>query len=417
MGGGLIQLAAYGSQDIYLTGNPQITFFKMVYRRHTNFSIEASEQTVKGNKILGNKVSITVERTGDLVSRIYVEWDVAAFFGTGNSNTKIFAPNIGHSLLKNVLLEIGGERVDRHYSHWYTLWNELTDINPYGHKPAVQSGTSKENCKPPIQNPTGTSKNATLYQRMSYNHIGATADNSVFELDPQKAFIPLQFWFCRNPGLALPLLALKYHDIKLNITFPDLKEITDDDTSNFSGDIQNTKVWVDYIYLDTDERRRFAETTHEYLVEQLQTQTITSTTTQLIFNHPIKELIWTKIPSKTVSSTSGPATPTELNIANSYSLKFNGHNRFTPRHRNYFTRAQIWQYHSGYGGTTVPDSIAVYSFALKPEEHQPSGTCNFSRLDNVHLIQTPNSDTLNVYAINYNILRIHSGKSALAYKN
>lgn len=409
MGGGLIQIAAHGSQDVYLTGNPQITYFKIVYRRHTNFAVESLEQTIKGSKILGNKVSVTVDRTGDLLSRMYIEWDVPGFFGTGTANGKKIGPNIGNTLLKNVLLTIGGEEIDRHYNHWLTVWSELTDNNPYGNKPNIQNG-NPNNAKPP-------ESNSTLYQNMSYNHSGINSlHNSAFSLSPQKAFVPLQFWFCRNPGSSLPLIALQYHNVKLDITFAELKDITDAGSANLPGDISDIKLWADHIYLDTDERRRFAQQSHEYLIEQIQQQTLASTGTKLTFNHPIKELIWTKSPLTTIAATTGPGTPSVLNASNSYILKLNSHKRMPERNRNYFTRTQIWQHHSGFGGTTVRDSIAVYSFALKPEELQPSGTCNFSRLDSVHLEQIGTPETISVYAINYNILRINSGMAGIAYK-
>ena len=194
------------------------------------------------------------------------------------------------------------------------------------------------------------------------------------------------------------------------------------------------KLFADYIYLDTDERRRFAQVSHEYLIEQLQFDSESSaaaTSKTLNFNHPVKELIFTGRPTATVVATNGiiggTSTPGTIVNGDTFQLKLNGHDRFAARNRNYFTRTQIWQHHNGFGGVVQKDSIGVYSFALKPEEHQPSGTCNFSRIDNAEFIfpaQTAGNSAsvqsaggLNIYAINYNVLRIMSGMGGLAYSN
>jgi hypothetical protein len=427
MGGGLMQLVAYGAQDIYLTGNPQITFFKVVYRRHTNFSMESIVQTFSGTAGYGSDVVATISRNGDLVGRMYVEYSPADILNekTGSAAVGNQGANIGNTLIKECEIEIGGQRIDRHYSHWLTTYNELTEFNPAGAKAPVVTGNSGDE-------PAG----GTLAQRMSYNHIGLdhVSNNLAGDSTCGIAFVPLQFWFCRNPGLALPLIALQYHEVKVKITIcgvAEFIEVTTDMDSSFS----NFKLWCDYIYLDTDERRRFAQVSHEYLIEQLQFMTQSSedaTTTELNFNHPVKELIFTGVPESTITAsnsirTSG-GTPGFLVDGTTYQLKLNGHDRFKERDKKYFTRTQIWQHHTGYGGTTMPDSIGVYSFALKPEEHQPSGTCNFSRIDNAQLVHPAQpADTsgesqraaggLNIYAVNYNVLRIMSGMGGLAYSN
>jgi len=187
-------------------------------------------------------------------------------------------------------------------------------------------------------------------------------------------------------------------------------------------------LWVDYIYLDTDERRRFAQQSHEYLIEQVQHQSATAAQSiELNFNHPVKELIWVGQGAGTSSATASLSTPTAIiadNATTTALLKLNGHDRFAARDMRYFTRTQVLDYHSGFGGVSlatagVPeDSIAVYSFALKPEEHQPSGTCNFSRIDNAILqFSVDPAQDLHIYAINYNVLRIMSGMGGLAYSN
>jgi hypothetical protein len=374
MGGGLMQLVAYGAQDIYLTGNPQITFFKVVYRRHTNFSMEAIEQTLNGTYSKSGSQTATISRNGDLIHRMYVQ--------SVSSSADIHCFNPGYSQFDSIEIEIGGQQIDKHYGHWMNAWAELSEINPTGKagpsNTAVDSGTH------------------TLFQKMAL--AGGVTDTGDIAHDGAN-FIPLQFWFCRNPGLALPLIALQYHEVKVHFNY----------SSGTWTNRPTTTFWCDYIYLDTDERRRFAQVSHEYLIEQVQYQTFSASnaTKELTFNHPVKELVFT--------GTHTLATGI-VALAGTYQLKLNGHDRFAARDSKYFSRAQVWQHHSGYGGVSTQDSIGVYSFALKPEEHQPSGTCNFSRIDNAQLVQGT-AAAIEVYAVNYNVLRIMSGMGGLAYSN
>jgi len=410
MGGGLMQLVAYGAQDIYLTGNPQITFFKVVYRRHTNFSMEAIQQTFSGSTGFSSRVTSTISRNGDLVHRMYVEHTVTVTAGTAVD--KVCAA-YGNALLKEVEVEIGGQKIDKHTSQWLQVWSELTENNPTGETGATGAADGV--------------RTGTLYQVMSGNTalIDSTSNAAGTSIQ-ERMFIPLQFWFCRNPGLALPLIALQYHEVKIIISTEAVANLIETAAQVTFGDF---KLWVDYIYLDTDERRRFAQVSHEYLIEQVQIQNSTFAATggtqDLNFNHPVKELIWCEVGETdgvdSAGTIEGPAVPQgNLLSATSTILKLNGHDRFSGREARYFTRVQVWQHHTGYGGTQVKDSIAVYSFALKPEEHQPSGTCNFSRIDNAELVVTAASGfptSVNVYAVNYNVLRIMSGMGGLAYSN
>ena len=383
MGGGLMQLVAYGAQDIYLTGNPQITFFKVVYRRHTNFSMEAIEQTINGTVATNGRTTVTISRNGDLVSKMYIQSTCAATQVVNSAVTD----------LTSVELEIGGQRIDKQTGHWMECWAELTE------------------------NKTGRAM-GTNYQVMSghgagiaCNESSAAADNATdasvvfFNTTDQESavqWLPLQFWFCRNPGLALPLIALQYHEVKL---------IMNHGTVTHSGH----KVWADYIYLDTEERRRFAQVSHEYLIEQVQDQSVSASTSSqsvdLNFNHPVKELVWAgDFSSGLLTAFAGAASETVL-------LKLNGHDRFAAREAGYFSRVQVHQHHTGEGGF-VERSLGVYSFALKPEEHQPSGTCNFSRIDNAQLVFSAGFETAGyIYAVNYNVLRVMSGMGGLAYSN
>ena len=358
-----MQLVAYGAQDVYLTGNPQITFWKVVYRRHTNFAMESVEQTFNGTAGLGKKVTCTVSRNGDLVHKVYLQMVV----NNGGSVSRV-----GHRLIKSVEVEIGGQQIDKHYGEWMDVWHQLT-------------------C--PAEKLTG------MNTMLGYGATGATTT----------LYIPLQFWFCRNPGLAVPLIALQYHEVKINVDFAGSTEVGNDVTS-----MDDASLWVDYIYLDTDERRRFAQVSHEYLIEQLQytgTESITSGTNKvrMNFNHPVKELVWVLDGTGANSSMEWKAMDGKVKML------LNGHDRFAERNSDYFSLVQPHQHH-----TRVPTakSVHCYSFALKPEEHQPSGTCNFSRIDNATLqLNTTKAGTMRLFAVNYNVLRVMSGMGGLAYSN
>jgi hypothetical protein len=392
MGGGLMQLVAYGAQDIYLTGNPQITFFKVVYRRHTNFSMEAIEQTWNGSdgvassSLSAGRCTATISRNGDLVHRMYLEIE---------GQVANDAQNFNSTSITDIELEIGGQKIDKHAGQWMNVWAHLTEPNPSGHVGEVDSAVKK----------------GTLFQNMS-GMGGSIGDNTTASGANTKTFVPLMFWFCRNPGLALPLIALQYHEVKVILNH-------DFGANSAYTVINNNKLWCDYIYLDTDERRRFAQVSHEYLIEQVQEGTLTAgASTDLNFNHPVKELIWCVAASPENLDPIGATTAT-------YQLKLNGHDRFAARDWRYFSRTQVWEHHSGAGGLLAAnesdgafsDGIGVYSFALKPEEHQPSGTCNFSRIDNAQLVQNAAGLATKIFAVNYNVLRIMSGMGGLAYSN
>ena len=425
-----MQLVAYGAQDIYLTGNPQITFFKVVYRRHTNFSMECIEQTLNGSVGFNSRVTATISRNGDLVMGMHIEWNPAAMFVSVSATTSASSCMAGNNLLKEVALEIGGQQIDKHYRDWMSAWDDLTQVNPSKTTGRI-SGSGRH-----VVIADGGYMPATPYQKASFNIHGGAG-----ELNPDsvhKAYTPLKFWFCRNPGLALPLIALQYHEVKVIIDTAAKGEMSSEGegstiiagTEAVEPTSSTFKLYADYVYLDTDERRRFAQVSHEYLIEQVQRQAFgaTATSFDLNFNHPVKELIWGRTPYATAGrSSSSPAIFQRGNNgldpyveSNRMTLKLNGHERFTPRHPTYFSQQQVVQHHSGHGGVVKGDSVHVYSFALKPEEHQPSGTCNFSRIDNAQLVFTSGSGVTNgivVYAINYNVLRIMSGMGGLAYSN
>jgi hypothetical protein len=391
MGGGLMQLVAYGAQDIYLTGNPQITFWKVVYRRHTNFACESIEQTWNGSATADGRCTATISRNGDLVHNMYLE--------VGGTTADCLNP--GASWIKDIAVEIGGQQIDKHTGAWLEAYAELNEPNPTG-----MTATLTENN---AAAPTGL----TRFQGMA--GMGGVDGATV----ASNFTVPLRFWFNRNPGLALPLIALQYHEVKVV-----LNHIC---TTCFTAN-QVNKLWCDYIYLDTDERRRFAQVSHEYLIEQVQEQTLSAATTNdLILNHPVKELIWgcTVAASGSVDYAAF-SEPLASNV-DTFQLKLNGHDRFAARRQSYFSRTQVYEHHSGYGGLDssvaagvgeANDGLCVFSFALEPEEHQPSGTCNFSRIDTAQLVSSTAVQTRGVlFAVNYNVLRIMSGMGGLAYSN
>ena len=407
MGGGLMQLVAYGAQDIYLTGNPQITFFKVVYRRHTNFAVEAIEQTFNGAAAFGQKFSCTISRNGDLLSRVYLEVDATAPLVTDAQRDHAGFSEIdryGFDIIDHVEVEVGGQCIDKHYGDWMNIWTDLTH---------------------------GGDAESMLTDMVGAAELAAETGSpgggqTTIEL-LGKLYIPLQFWFCRNPGLALPLIALQYHEVKVNVMFasaPTLNNaagaaITVGTTTSTTANevrghsISSCCVFCDYIFLDTDERRRFAQVSHEYLIEQVQFSNALKIDTtggqvELRFNHPVKEIFW-----------HDNAKAANAQVMGDCLLQLNGHDRFRARDGSYFRNVQRYEHHTGAGSLA---NLNMYSFALKPEEHQPSGTCNFSRIDNAVLNikqsgTTALSTTLKVYAMNYNVLRIMSGMGGLAYSN
>lgn len=392
MGGGLMQLVAYGAQDIYLTGNPQITFFKVVYRRHTNFAMEAIEQTYSGQAGFGKRFTVTIARNGDLLGRVYLQVDASLV-------TAVDVNRAGHQLIDYIEVEIGGQVIDKHYGEWMDVWAQLS------------------------------------HSEEQWQKLDRLINGTILASGESRLYIPLQFWFCRNPGLYLPLIALQYHEVKLNINLASgiFDNVTSTTGTAVACALNDVTVYCDYIFLDTDERRRFAQVSHEYLIEQVQynnAESISASATtyqsELRFNHPVKELVWyikenAAAPFQFFAEQGGAETDTVADAL----IQLNGHDRFKRREGSYFRCVQTYQHHTGghnqsSAAADALGGIYVYSFGLKPEEHQPSGTCNFSRIDNAVLNLGLNSlaaSTLKVWAVNYNVLRIMSGMGGLAYSN
>jgi hypothetical protein len=458
-----MQLVAYGAQDIYLTGSPMITFFKVVYRRHTNFASESIEQTINGTVGWNNRVTTTISRNGDLINGVVMEITIPLGVNSSNSGASpsyaCWIRNVGHYIMQYAEVDIGGQQIDKHYSDWFEIWYQLT-------LPAEKTLGYRQMIGQDLIVNTAVS-GGTIESEGLQNPLFHQATNS------RLLYVPLQFWFCRNVGLSLPLIALQYHEVQIIIQFnPYSVCVTGDNVTSASGytvPSLSVNMWVDYVYLDTDERRRFAQVSHEYLIEQVQysgTNAVSGGTSSasiiMNFNHPCKELVWVfsanyfnnqdqnQQPANYTATvdwlfgansvqTSG-ATSTLDNVVQpnqtayplnqvvyNAKIQLNGQDRFNARYGTYFNWVQPYQTH-----TCIPSSngIYVYSFAIKPEDHQPSGTCNFSRIDNSRLVMTlgngttglatPGSNTggnIKIYAVNYNVLRIMSGMGGLAYSN
>ena len=444
MGGGLLQLVAYGAQDAYLSGNPQITFWRGLFKRHTNFAMEPFRVNMTGQAAWGTKHSAILGRHADLVSSAYIEVELGSDSGDlvysalGTSGSK----QAGFNLLEYVELDIGGQIIDRQYAEFMYLWGSL-------------AYKVEEQFKMDYMAQTANFRNADC------GPTGRPYRNNL-------TYIPLMFFFCRNPGAALPLIALQYHEVKINVLWNKTKNIFKNGVTDTTGPKQ-ANLLIDYIYLDVEERRRMAQESHEYLIEQTQFNedkglTSAQNRVDLTFNHPVKELIWVTQyswrkncniapppPHSEPSITYGISPLTYDSLIYECSLQLNGQDRVPSLPGMYYAAVQPFQHHSGLsfldGANTVlpngsnkatpypgddergaPGGVYVYSFAIKPEEHQPSGTCNFSRIDTATLVFSvdglkpiSNKDVENadirVYAINYNILRVMSGMGGLAYSN
>lgn len=402
MGGGLLQLVAVGVQDIYLIGNPQITFFKSAYKKYTNFSMESIVQTFDGNADFGQTCRVTIDRKGDLIKDIIFDILLPVL-----PSGYYWTDGIGNVLIKQIDLEIGGQLIDRHYSEWLDIWSQLTI-------PESKIGA---------------------YNKMvgNYNSIASLESNSQ---SPLQLHIPLFFWFNREYGMALPLIALQYHEVSLKIYFRSLNQCIRNNTINtpLSGySFSKCNCWVDYIFLDMEERKQFANKQHEYLIDQVQFSEDLSISSssgnisrQLFFNHPTKEIYWINTLNTYLQENILTGNQI-LNYSVGYNtetftsglLYLNGIERFKSRPATYFRLVQNYQFHTRYSNKNIYN----YSFALYPEKQNPSGTCNLSKFSSIILsidyssIITSVPIIQKVYCTNYNILRITSGMAGLSFSN
>lgn len=446
MGGGLLQLVAYGAQDAYISGNPQITFWKGLFKRHTNFAMEPFRINFSGQVQWGTKQTALVGRHADLLYSTYVEVTLPLSTSVGGALTPYGWNNdqgyLGYNLIKYVEIDIGGQVVDRMYSEFMVLWSQLTmDTSQLAKLKKMVSGPCVNDGSTLL---TYGTKCATDGRQQKMNVL----------------YIPLPFFFTRNPGAALPLIALQYHEVKINVLWNEVQNIAgnfvDKGLTSLPQAIQ-AALYIDYIYLDTEERRRMAQASHEYLIEQTQFNEDkgiigANNRIDLTFNHPVKELLWVVQPSYysdcRLAAQAGQRRlqPFTYNLDPVFDqlLQINGQDRLDRRYGDYYNKVQPFQHHSGQLDPAQSIGAYVYSFALRPEEHQPSGTCNFSRIDTATIVMNMAGDgkgdgdpptrqdgedfgksgsdwtdnwDVRVYATNYNVLRVMSGMGGLAYSN
>jgi hypothetical protein len=499
-GGGLLQLLAQGKQDVFLTGNPSTTWFKFVYTRYTNFAIESQQMYFDGSPTFGQKITCLVPRNGDLLGSLFLKLTLPQLYLSPSSFTPVASAPVpvgyvnspGHAIIKEISIQIGEQEIDKQTGQWMEIWSSLTtDASKqeglrqmlqqkpgyphidYANNLPDLSGNNKT-----VPKKYFSRENGNLNIDISGVNVDLTGEISIFPttkypktydepiMGPVTLYIPLRFWFNKNPGLYLPLLAMQYHQVRINITLASIQEMyytkmlytpegckpcTSINVESCSTNL-GIEMWGDYVFLDTPERRRFVSSSLEYLIEQVQYTPPLSipsgsknVSLPLSFNHPIKEFIW--VLQKNVSQCrheffnwsslgfyeiekaaefglSEPGNRTDLMLK--ANIQLDGQDRFSKRDPLYFRLIQPYQRH-----TNIPSDryIYVYSIALKPEDSQPSGTLNASRIDNLILqlelsagdCETGNRNsstgdmTAFVYATNYNILRVINGYAGLLF--
>lgn len=417
MGGGLLQLVSTGKQGIHITGNPMISYFKQVYKRHTNFSIESIPLQFNQDVDFGTKSVCEIPRKGDLLSRCFLEIILPDF--RANSEPTLpsaekheWVNGIGNALIKKIELLIGGEVIDTMDGHILDIYSEFF----------LEEG-----------------KRNTYHKLIGYHK---TYDGQGENDKAMRLYVPLEFWFCRHIGSALPLVSMQYHNVQIRVEFRDFNEcfhLQDGVTNPTKEKITSCRLYADYVYLDIEERKEFAKQSHEYLITQHQKNDNNSVTfsqksikIDLDFNHPVKSLFWfiktqdsnnknlwfDYYPRKKIDD-----SILKVDLIDSVELLLNGQDRFQRRNGEFFRYIEPYK-----RCRNIPDdkSIYNYNFGVNTCQFQPSGYLNFSRIDNsqlnIDLIENNdiNEDTLmmvTIYALNYNILRVHSGMGGLLYKD
>ena len=512
MPGGVLQLAAYGAQDFYLTGNPQISFFKTVYRRYTNFAMEYYSLAPENNIGLSETDTTTyifsIKRHGDLVSDMYFEFVLPNISSLDTEKFR-WIENIGFNIIHSTRIYIGGNLIDQNYGEWFDIWNELTNTETdspgfndmIGNIPEL---FDPEEAPAQIGYPTNT------------------VQSFIPTILEKKVRVPLIYWFNRNPALSIPLVSLQYHPVEVHIELrkiSDLYTVIDDfdkiikpspdlpeyksrySIQNFTDDAEVTfiengvektlinftiqpRLLVNYIYLDKTEMAKFAKSEHKFLITQVKKNefknVIGSKTLELELQHPTSFMViickrtdvdlrndWNnyttwinsneppyaknftnryfekfgndELLQERVINISRIFPPTPQNqlqekyemkkkpyILKSLLLKLNGTDRFAEQDPEYFNFLQP----NSFSKRIPKKGIFFYSFSINPFDYQPSGSCNFSRFNNIELfIETVDSPTvtslseklykfdINVYTVNYNILRIISGMGNLEFAN
>jgi hypothetical protein len=349
MSGGIAQLVAVGAQDAHLVGQPEISFFRSTYKRHTNFSQTVERQVIQGNVANGGMSTVRFERKGDLLSYVYLvpnDGSAAQGYSAADWRTKI----------AKVELLIGGQVIDDQDSTYSTLIA-------------------------PVLSATNSSKSVA---------------GDLFGGANTSRFYPLRFAFCENLQTALPLIALQYHDVELRITW------------GSAAATDKWDVYANYVYLDTQEREFFASNPQNMIITQVQKATASATKIQeLNFNHPVKYLA------------AGKASALEiLNDDNKLKLQINGTDvadfKFADPN---FSHVPLYFNTTNSAKPATLKTLFVYPFCLETGKLQPTGTLNFSRLDSARIVNDTRDCDDDIYAVNYNIIRIENGMGGLLYSN
>src|SRR6056300_883510 len=356
MSGGIAQLVAVGAQDAHLVGSPEISFFRSTYKRHTNFSQTVERQVIQGNVSNGGMSSVRFERKGDLLSYVYLvpnNGSAAQGYSAADWRTKI----------DKVELLVGGQVIDDQDSTYSTLIA-------------------------PVLSATNSSKSVA---------------GDLFGGANTSRFYPLRFAFCENLQTALPLIALQYHDVELRITW------------GSAAATDKWDVYANYVYLDTQEREFFASNPQNMIITQVQKATASATKIQeLNFNHPVKYLAAANASGVNILGNDGTTD-------NKLKLQINGTDIADYKFANPNFSTVALYYHTTNGTSTVAsdstEKLFLYPFCLETGKLQPTGTLNFSRLDSARIVNDLNNSDDDIYAVNYNVLRIENGMGGLLYSN
>jgi hypothetical protein len=419
MAGGLLQLVSTGAQNIYLNGNPSLSFFKKVYKTHTNFAMESMRINFDKIDIRFNDSTILttrIDRNADLITNLYLVLTLPDI-RKREGHVFNFVENLGESMIEEYYLNIGGNIVDRQFGEWLHIWNELSlsSNKRYGYDKMI--GNVPE-----------------VFRPDDFNKKFA---NGAIQVPSRKIIVPLQFWFNNIPGLAIPLIALQYHVIEIGVRIKPLKDLilenhqkVTDYSLYFESEHINVSPYLEcnYVFLDTQERTYFAQHSLDYLIERVQRIPFYGVNTfnalDLTLQHPVKEIIWvikrndTKDTNKWFDFGDSTDEGKKVEVLKKAKITFNGLDRFEAKDPQYFNVIQPYQHH-----TVVPkEGVYVYSFSLFPEKFQPSGACNMSRIKNIQLhleLASPLRDDYKydvfVYVTSYNFLRIASGMAGIAF--
>jgi len=419
--GAVLQLAAMGEQNIVLSGNPQMSYFVAVYKRHTNFTYQEIINYFTGRTDFGMKFFCKINKIGDLLGELYLNVTLPDLdeLNTDPANPVSWINAVGHAIIREYSIQIGENIIDRQYGIWLEIWSELNISND----------------------------DRDAYNNLVGKHNAFTNATQTGQLN---LFIPLQFWFCRNPALALPLISIQRQDVILNIELEKCDQLITLNRVGFHKQLLNAVLYARYYFLDDSERKVFARRKHSYLIEQLQIQTLNkqSTTIELQmnipFNHPVKELFWVVQRPDSINYTDpvtgidhynnvfnfsnvpDPTTSTGNNNTMLFSNFVIEGNDFFDDPRNmpsfYFRIVQPYNFHTR---TPILRHIYLYSFAIDPEKHQPSGTFNFSVVDHRYIRFILNTDNftsnsnneyiINIFATNYNVLNVEHGAATVEF--